>query len=391
MEEHVHRIKTFAAIVAAGLWAHGALAQSTQSSGEKETLHIGAAISLSGATGVWGQQVEKGLKLLIEQLPGGKLAGHPVKLTVYDTETNTTKTAQLFRRLAESDKVDVIVTGSNSGEGLAVVPLSNELKVPSLNTGAAEAISTPVTPWVFAISPKDRIVVEHLMSTFQKRGIKQIGMISSQDGFGQSGSGIAKEVADNFGVKIVAAETFSPQDTDMTPQLLRLRSARPEALLVWAGNPGPTIIAKNAQAMGLKIPVYVSYASAQFLFIQQTGAAAEGIFTSAMKIIEPYTLPDNDPQKKLLIEYVELFKKKYGAAPDQTGGHPTDIMAMLKYALEHTSGPLTRERIRDGLEKAEVCGAAGCRKITPQDHRGLTKDSMALMLVKDGRWVAVEP
>lgn len=357
----------------------------------KEVLHIGAAISLSGATGVWGQQTEKGLRLLLEQLPEGKLSGHPVKLTVYDTETNSTRTAQLFRRLAESDHVHVIVTGSNSGEGLAVVPLANELKVPTLNLGAAEAITTPVTPYVFAISPKDRIVVEHILSAAQRRKLTKIAMISSQDGFGQSGAGLAKELAPSYGVQLVATETFSPQDTDMTPQLLKLQDAKPDAILIWAGNPGPTIIAKNAQAIGIKTPVIVSYASAQFLFISQTGAASEGMLTSAMKIIEPFSLPDRDPQKALLVKFVNDFKAKYGALPDQTAGHATDILGMLKVAIDGTSGPLTRERIRAGLEKVELCAAAGCRKVTPADHRGLTKDAMALMQVKNGRWVAVEP
>jgi len=356
-----------------------------------ETLHIGAAISTSGATGVWGQQFEKGLRMLIEQLPNGRLAGYPVKLTVYDTETNSTRTAQLFRRLAESDGVQVIVTGSNSGEGLAVVPLANELKVPTFNMGAAEAITTPVTPYVYGISPKDRIVVEHILSVAQKRKLTKIALISSQDGFGQSGAGLAKELAASYGVQLVATETFSPQDTDMTPQLLKLQDAKPDAILIWAGNPGPTIIAKNAQAIGLKTPILVSYASAQFLFITQTGAASEGILTSAMKIIEPFSLPDRDPQKALLVKFVNDFKAKYGALPDQTAGHGTDLMAMLKAALEGTSGPLTRDRIRNGLEKVEVCAAAGCRKVTATDHRGLTKDAMALMQVKNGRWVAVEP
>ena len=356
-----------------------------------ETLHIGAAISTSGATGVWGQQFEKGLRMMIEQLPNGRLAGYPVKLTVYDTETNSTRTAQLFRRLAESDGVQVIVTGSNSGEGLAVVPLANELKVPTFNMGAAEAITTPVTPYVYGISPKDRIVVEHILSVAQKRKLTKIALISSQDGFGQSGAGLAKELAASYGVQLVATETFSPQDTDMTPQLLKLQDAKPDAILIWAGTPGPTIIAKNAQAIGLKTPILVSYASAQFLFITQTGAASEGILTSAMKIIEPFSLPDRDPQKALLVKFVNDFKAKYGALPDQTAGHATDLMAMLKAALEGTSGPLTRDRIRNGLEKVEVCAAAGCRKVTATDHRGLTKDAMALMQVKNGRWVAVEP
>lgn len=362
----------------------------SQGSG-KETLHIGAAVSLSGATGVWGQQFEKGIKMLLEQLPGQMLAGHPIRLTVYDTETNSSRTAQLFRRLAESDGVHVIVTGSNSGEGLAIVPLANELKVPTLNMGAAEAITTPVTPYVFGISPKDRIVVEHILSVAQKRKMTKIALISSQDAFGQSGGGLAKDLASQYGVTLVASETFSPQDTDMTPQLLRLQDAKPDAILIWAGNPGPTIITKNAKAIGLQIPIVVSYASAQFLFISQTGPASEGILTSAMKVIEPYSLNDRDPQKALLVKFVNDFKAKYGAAPDQTAGHATDVMALLKASLENTSGPLTRDRIRNGLEKVDVCAAAGCRKITPTDHRGLTKDAMALMQVKGGKWIAVEP
>ena len=371
--------------------ALGATIGPVQAQAPGETLHIGAAISTSGATGVWGQQFEKGLRMLIEQLPNGKLAGYPVKLTVYDTETNSTRTAQLFRRLAESDGAQVIVTGSNSGEGLAVVPLANELKVPTLNMGAAEAITTPVTPYVFGISPKDRIVVEHILSVAQKRKMTKLALISSQDGFGQSGAGLAKELAASYGIQLVATETFSPQDTDMTPQLLKLQDAKPDAILIWAGNPGPTIIVKNAQAIGLKIPVIVSYASAQFLFVTQTGPASEGILTSAMKIIEPFSLPDKDPQKALLVKFANDFKAKYGAMPDQTAGHATDLMVMLKAALEGTSGPLTRDRIRAGLEKVDVCAAAGCRKMSPTDHRGLTKDAMALMQVKGGRWVAVEP
>ena len=358
---------------------------------EPETLKIGAAVSLSGATGVWGQQFEKGMRLMLERLPDGKLAGYPVKLTIYDTESNSTKTAQLFRRLAESDKVDVIITGSNSGEGLAVVPLANELKVPTINMGAAEAITNPVTPYVFAISPMDRIVVDHLLSVMKAKNFKRVAMLSSQDGFGQSGSGIARELAPSYGLELVAAETFSPQDTDMTTQLLKVGDAKPDVILIWAGNPGPTIIVKNAKALGITTPLMVSYASAQFLFITQTGPAAEGVWTSAMKVIEPYSLPDTDPQKKLLVDFVDRFKAKYNAAPDQTAGHATDAVAMLTYALEHTSGPLTRERIRNGLEQVKVCAAAGCRQITPTDHRGLTKDSMALMRVVNGRWTAVQP
>ena len=382
------KLKTWIAAAAVAIASAGVgAAQET----DKKPLRIGAAISLSGATGVWGQETERGLRMLLEQLPDGKLAGHPVELVVYDTETNSTKTAQLFRRLVENDQVDVIVTGSNSGEGLAVVPLANELKVPILNLGAAEAISEPATPYVFAISPMDRIVVNHLLGVLKAQGKTKLGLISSQDGFGQSGSGITRELAASYGVELVADETFGPQDTDMTPQLLRIRKAEPDAMLIWAGNPGPTIIAKTVQTMNLPFQTFVSYASAQFLFVEQTGPAAEGIYTSSMKIIEPYSLADDDKQKALLVKFVDDYKAKYGKLPDQTAGHGTDVLAWLDFALQNIDGELTRDSLRDALEGAEFCAAAGCRKVTRDDHRGLGPDSMALMQVKEGRWVAVQP
>ena len=93
--------------------ALGATIGPVQAQAPGETLHIGAAISTSGATGVWGQQFEKGLRMLIEQLPNGKLAGYPVKLTVYDTETNSTRTAEacLNPVLRARNSPEVSVTG----------------------------------------------------------------------------------------------------------------------------------------------------------------------------------------------------------------------------------------------------------------------------------------
>jgi hypothetical protein len=44
------------------------------------------------APGTWGQENKNGTELLLEQM-GNKIAGYPVKLIVYDTGTNSTKTA----------------------------------------------------------------------------------------------------------------------------------------------------------------------------------------------------------------------------------------------------------------------------------------------------------
>ena len=59
---------------------------------------------------------------MIDSLPNKSIAGRPVKLTVYDTEGNSAKAAQYFRRGAENDDALVIVGPTTTGESFAVYP-----------------------------------------------------------------------------------------------------------------------------------------------------------------------------------------------------------------------------------------------------------------------------
>ena len=234
-----------------GFAAAALLALSWPAWPQQEPLRIGAILALSGPASVYGGPAERGLKVMLDQLPGKALAGHPVELTIFDTEGNSTKAVQLFRRLADNNEVHVVLGPSTSGESLAVVPVANQLQVSNLTFGGAEPITQPVTPNVFATSPTDRLVVELLLDVLQKRKQTRLALIYSQDGYGQSGGGIMQQQVTRFGIDLVAVETFSPQDTNMTPQLLRVRDKNPDAIVIWASNPGPPIVLKNAAEMGL--------------------------------------------------------------------------------------------------------------------------------------------
>ncbi len=358
---------------------------------QQEPLRVGAILALSGPASVYGGPAEKGLKVMLDQLSGNTLAGHPVELTIFDTEGNSTKAVQLFRRLADNNEVHVIVGPSTSGESLAVVPVANQLQVSNLTFGGAEPITQPVTPYVFATSPTDRLVVELLLDVLKKRKQTRLALIYSQDGYGQSGGSIMQQQVTRFGIDLVAVETFSPQDTNMTPQLLRIRDKNPDAIVIWASNPGPTIVLKNAAEMGLNAPVYLSYANASLSFISQTGAPAEGVYIAALPIIAPESLPEADPRRAAMVAFDQSYRKQYGVAPDQTSGHGLDSFIILEAALKAIHGSLTRDSLREALETVQMCGADGCRRISPTDHRGLTKDALVLMQAEGGRWQAVQP
>ncbi|GGC77902.1 ABC transporter substrate-binding protein [Chelatococcus reniformis] len=376
---------------AAGVAAAAALLLALPAQAEEEPIKIGAVLALTGPAGVYGAPAAQGLRVALDDLPGKLVAGRPYKLTIYDSEGNSTKAVQLFRRLVDSNGVDVIVGPSTSGESLSVVPVANQLKVSMLSGGGSEKITNPVTPYAFALAPTDRLMVEFLLGVLKKRGLNRVALIFSMDGFGQSGGTIVQELAAAAGIELVATETFSPQDTSMTPQLIRIREKNPDAVIAWAPNPGPSILLKNAAEIGYKVPVFLSTANALASFTKQTGPAAEGVYASALPIINPASLPDSDPRKAPSVKFADAYQARYGVPPDQTSGLTLDAVLIIEAAAKAITGPITPDKLRAAIETVRICGADGCRVGTPSDHRGLTKDSLVLMQVQNGQWTTVQP
>ncbi|MDB5829988.1 MAG: hypothetical protein JWQ73_4208 [Variovorax sp.] len=356
----------------------------------QETLNVSAILAISGPASIYGAPAEKALRLMVDNLPNKSIAGHPVKLTIYDTEGNSTKAAQLFRRAAENDEAHIVFGPSTSGESLAIVPIANQLKVPTVSHGGAETITKPLTPYMFALPPTDRLMVESLIASIKQRGWKKVAVMYSVDGFGQSGGTIAQELVPASGLELTGVETFASQDTNMAPQLLRLREKNPDAIILWSANPGPTIVAKNALEMGLKKPFFVSTANATLGFINQTGPAAEGIYAATLPIVAPDALADGDPRKPIFLRFNKQYMDKVGQPADQASGHGLDDILLLEAAMKNLQGPLTRENLRAALETVKMCGSNGCRQMRPDDHRGLTKDAMVVMQIRDGKFAQVK-
>jgi branched-chain amino acid transport system substrate-binding protein len=377
-------------IIAAAFLICASLHATLVNAQEKDPIRIGAMLALSGPAAVFGGPAEKALRVLVESLGSSGIGGHPVVLTVYDTEGQTTKAVQLFRRLVENENVHIVLGPSTSGESLAVVPLANQMEVPNITFGGAEPITKPTTPYVFATSPTDRMVVENLLTELRAKNLTKLALIYSLDAFGQSGGTITKELAKEYGVTIAAEETFNPQDVNMSPQLIRMRDAQPQAILIWSANPGPSIVMRNAIELGMKIPLYASYASGSRQFLTQTGSAAEGAFAPCYRVVSPETLSDSDPLKQPLIQFAKLYRERWNLDPDQTSGHSYDVILMLGEAIKAINGPITRKALRDGLETVKINGANGVRQLTPQDHRGLDKTTVVMMQARGGRWYALQ-
>jgi branched-chain amino acid transport system substrate-binding protein len=372
-------------------FAASALAVSAGASAQ-EALKIGAIFATSGPSAFLGVPEERGLRLKVDEINrNGGINGRKIEVVQYDTEGNTTKAAQLARRLIESDKVLAIVGPSSSGESLQVLPIANELKTPLITHAGTEKMTNPVTPWVFNTPPTDRVVAAHLLGVFKAKGITQIALMSAADGFGQSGANVVTELAPKYGVTVARHEEFNRTDADMTAQVLKAKDSPAQAMLVWSAFPAPTIIAKNAAAVGYAKPVYNSFAAASKDLLVQAGPAAEGSYVSSMRLLAPETLKASDPMRPAVMKIYTEYKAKYNEAPATFVAHSHDAMSILEAALRKVNGPVTRDNLRAAMETVTVTGGNGIYRLSPTSH-GLEPDSdaMVLMVAKGGQWVVAD-
>ncbi|MFP4420728.1 MAG: ABC transporter substrate-binding protein [Desulfococcaceae bacterium] len=378
------RIVGAVALVAAVLLALAPLASAA------DTYKIGGVFSVTGRASFLGDPEKRSMELMVDEInKAGGIDGKMLEAVIYDTEGDPTKAVMLVNKLINKDRVIAIVGPSTTPTTLAVMPLAVRAQVPLISCAAGNKITSPVLPYVFKTAQSDILAVAAIYQQMKAQGIKKIGILTVANAFGESGREQLEAQADDFGLTVVRAEKFGAKDTDMTAQLTKIRAEKPDAVVCWDTNPGPAVVAKNAQQLGLEMPLYQSHGVASPKFIELAGDAANGILLPTGKILVADLLSDEDPQKAVLTEYIQKYNERYEMSVSGFGGYAYDAMKILAQALPGTDGD--KAKLRDNIEKVSgLVGVSGVFTFSPQDHNGLGPDAFVMVRIEDGKWVLVD-
>lgn len=351
---------------------------------------IGALFSVTGPASFLGEPERNTAVMMVDEInKAGGIKGTKLELIVYDTQGDATKAVQGVNKLIKDDKVVAIIGPSTTGDSMAIIPVVEKAEIPLISCAAGIKITDPVKKWVFKTAQNDALAVMKIYKNLQKQKISQVAILTVSDGFGSSGREQLKAQAKAFGMQIISDETYSPKDTDMTVQLTKIRDSKAQAVICWGTNPGPAMVARNARQLGIKIPLYMSHGVSSKKFIELAGESAEGIMLPSGKVIVADQLPNSDPQKKPLMNYVKKYRERYKVEGDHFGGHAYDAIMLLKNAME--KGGFAPDAIRDQLEKTKkIAGIGGTFSYSPQDHAGLTSDAFVLVKVEKGDWKLIK-
>lgn len=355
----------------------------------KKPYKVGAIFAITGPASWLGEPERNTVLMIEEQINiGGGINGHPLQVIVEDTVGDEAKAVNAVKKLIYRDNVLAIIGPSRSGTTMAVIPIVQKARVPLISCAAAESIVKPLKKWVFKTPQKDSDAVRKIYEYMKKKGISKIAIITGTTGFGDQGRKQLKRLAPEYGITIVADETYGPKDTDMTAQLTRIRATDAQAIVNWSIVPAQAIVAKNARQLGMKIPIFQSHGFGNIKYVEAAGKAAEGIIFPAGRLLAVSTLPDSNPQKEVLVRYKWEYETRFGEEVSTFGGHAWDALWLVIKALRK-AGP-DRKAIRDYIENVKgFVGTGGIFNFSPQDHNGLTKEAFEMLTVKGGKFVVL--
>jgi branched-chain amino acid transport system substrate-binding protein len=355
-----------------------------------EPYKIGGVFSVTGPQSFLGDPEKKSLEMIIDAINAqGGIDGHALEAVVYDDEGDPTKAVLAANKLISKDNVLAVIGPSLTPTTLAIVPILEQAKVPLISCAAGIKITDPVKPWVFKTAQSDVLAVATIYKYMQGQKIKKIGILTVANAFGESGKEQLVAQAGQFGIEIVQAESFDAKDTDMTAQLTKIRKAQPDAIICWGTNPGPAVVAKNMQQLNMTVPLYQSHGVASAKFIELAGDAAEGVLLPTGKILVANLLPETDPLRPGLLQYIKDFETRYKLPVSGFGGYAYDAMGLLAKAMKGNDG--NREKIREALEKTSgYLGVTGTFNFSPQDHNGLGADAFVMVQIRKGTWAILQ-
>lgn len=376
------------AVVALSLSGCGGASSATDSGGTKESIKVGAILSLTGTYAALGTSEKNALDLEIKRInDAGGSEGRQLELIIEDDATDEAKAVAAASKLITQDEVVAILGATGTGQSMAIRSEVDRAGIPQISMAGGTAITAKFDPLVFQTPWSNSLVVPFVLEKVVADGHTKVALLSDSGGYGKDGRAVILAEAPKMGVTIVSDQTFNPGDTDFSAQLTKLKGSGADAVLLWtAGKEGASIV-KSAGALGVKQPWYGGSGQAKVEFANGAGPAAEGFIFGTGKSLVPTNWGADTEEYKVVNGFATRYKAAYGQDPDIFAGHAFDALNILSAALTRSKGDTGPEALRNQVEAtSKLPGFGGIYTFSATDHNGLTAEDLSLYKITGGVW-----
>ena len=314
-----------------------------------------------------------------------------------DDASDPAQSVTNVKKLIAEHRIDALIGPSGSPNAIGVIQFVAEAKLPMLAPTGSPAVVLPMDDkkrWVFKTTQNDDVIADALIEHMTRAGVETLGFIGYNDPYGESWHRTIVPMLQKAGIRLVADERYNRLDQSVTGQVLRLKAAAPDAVLVAGVAAGAALPHMQLVDNGYAGRIYQTHGAATDDFIRIGGRKVDGAILAAGLLLVLDQVADSVPSKRPATEYVTGYRKLYGVKPATFGANVYDAGLLLQRAIPealHRGRPGTpefRAALRDALEGTrELVATQGVYNMTPADHSGFDRRGRVLVTIRGGKWV----
>lgn len=333
---------------------------------DMEEITIGALLPLSGDLAVYGQTVQKGVKLAVKQIneAGGPL-GMKLKVVFRDSQTDPTALRDGAEKLVNVDKVPAIVGPMIRSDVATPVTAPNHVVIISPSNTPTWVTTLDDDDYTFRTTASDAIQGKVLGQLAREVGYETAAILYINDPYGGGLAESTKEWFEKSGGKVLGMAAYDPGEVAYKMQLNELAKGDPDVLVLIGYPESGVVIIRQALSAGL---------FDQFLF--PDGMQSEQIITDVGgdHLEGMYGTGPGAAETASYENYLQAYQAEYGEKPatayteNAYDGVVVIALAMAaagKDALRADSGKAIRDNLREVANppgEEIVAGVEGFRR-----------------------------
>ena len=313
--------------------------------GGGDSMEVAAVLPLTGENAVYGQAIEKGIDLAVEEMAQDATLGTTIALNKVDTASDAAQAAELGK--AALGSAMAAIGGVTSGEALALVPVARDRDMVLLSPTASSPKLTGVERGVFFRIFPTSTDEAAAMSNFMKETLKveEIAVLAEDSDYGRDSAEAFKE---SFQGEVLGEATFTlatvadgaaaaVETGAKTVYLLATGDALAEAIKSLRG----------AGISGEGYRILTTSAIATPSVLEAAGSSAYGVYYTQAGI----DIATDD--KEHLAAFRDAYQAKYNAPPDLYAAYGYDAMKVIGQAIKEAGNIVLPSDISTGMRSIQ--------------------------------------
>lgn len=320
---------------------------------------IGFSGPLTGDGAYYGEASKEGIDLALDEInKAGGVKGVPLKVVYEDDRNNTADAQTVLLKLAEANKVPVVIGINTSSVTMATCKKAEEMKVVQYSIGSNPKIGSSCSDFTFQLQGNDLEQGLEFAKIAQFYKFTKTAVVYMNNDYGIGNKNAFVQSAKDAGIEVLAEVALQPEGKDYRTEVLQVKNVNPEMVAFIAYGAEGSAFLRQAKELGVTTK-----------FVGDANWGDESVWKLAgdalVGMVGLQAGAHTSPEYQ---KFAAAFQAKYNKAPSIWSEYFYDEVYIAAKSIE--MGGYTGEGIRDATKKVteSFVGASGPKKLDSENY-----------------------